>query len=357
MKKVKIVIFITSTFVILAIAIYLYLNQIEVKEEYDADIFDSIVTMYSGSNNSEALCFIVSDEHELRNIVNRMYFGSLEHKYLQYTKYDKLMGRVGNKEYADKVSEFVNVASSDVWRSVNITNITKSSKNLNETMDSNKLPFGGLVSYYGASWNEEGCIIIKCDYMSITNQEIIEKYIVYNLETERIDKTYEINLLADTTSFEDIVIAHKCSNTTKGVNQSLLHFKEYRQANRLADTVINLASSYPDGEPNGCPIALKVSDLPQNNTKLYDEFPELIEVKNDNFMDDYYVILVFPYSMNADEVVTMITEEGHEVSYEGVYIHEKLSVDGERHYVGSFEEFEQYRRIDEEQVSLEKYEK
>ena len=37
MKKVKIVLFISSVFVILAIAIYLYLNQIEVKEEDSID--------------------------------------------------------------------------------------------------------------------------------------------------------------------------------------------------------------------------------------------------------------------------------------------------------------------------------
>lgn len=352
MKKVKIVLFISSVFVILAIAIYLYLNQIEVKEEYGTDIFNNIVAMDAGRNNKEASYYIIKDGEKLPSLFSRVYFGSIEHKYLQYTKCDKLIGRIGNGEYADKVVEYVSIGTSDVWRTVNITDIASKHSNFTEKIDYETL------GQEGCNWYGEKSIVISYEYDSAMNKTRKKRYLIYNLEKQHVDKIYETDArYYDIDAHTGIVLSHKWGNTKEGLGQLPLHMQEYLQANGLSDKVIRSGVSFPDGEPNGYPLGLKISDLPKNNESLYNEFPYLAEVKSDSSMQDYYVVLIFPYSMSADEVVYMLTEEGSEVSYEGVYVNEKCSVDGEKHYVDSLEEFMQYHRVEEGKISVEKYEK
>lgn len=351
-KIVKKIISILGIFVIIIVIICIYLNQTEVREDKDADIFKSIVSMNSGCNNSDALYIIVNDEQCLEHIADRIYFGTIEHKYLQYTKYDKLLGRVGDTQFADSVSEFISISTTDVVRTINISDIACSCKKIDESVDNELLYYGGHLTHYGVNWNGENCIIISSEYRSLINKELITKYIIYDFDGEKVKKIYETNILGDMNAYQGIVLDNKV-NTSEEKSQALLVYEEYLNSNGLNN--IKALGGLLDGEPNGDPIFIKISDLPQNNHSLYEEFPDLEVAKKDDSMQDYFVILVFPYSVNADEIVKMLTEEGHEVSYEGVYVNENLTVDGEGHYINSFDEFMKYRKV-KEKISIEKYE-
>ena len=79
--------------------------------------------------------------------------------------------------------------------------------------------------------------------------------------------------------------------------------------------------------------------LPEHNDVLYGMFPELEQYRGE---EDCYICLYIGGNPTAEELLRLFMEDGQEISFEGVVLPGKYSIDGEDHEIHSFEEYEQW---------------
>lgn len=90
-------------------------------------------------------------------------------------------------------------------------------------------------------------------------------------------------------------------------------------------------------------IHLEAGMLPEENERLYKEFPGLKGYEG-KAADDVYICL--NGYLTAEEVLSMVLEEGQEISFEGCVLPAESSVDGKEHEINSFEDYYQWNKWD-----------
>lgn len=318
---------------VLFLTVYSIMDNWTVSSEVRYGDLSSIVSMGYANTIDKSSYYIVKSEEDLINITNTIYFDYVSQIEYRYSVIDYLLNHVGDPVYAERVSVCVDISTGKEAKQINHTKILKDR---------------------GVLWSEmqvycvenEGSHYLIDEYSNHKKHSEEYGYVAYNIDKNTITEKVVYNNYEDigVGSFDKYIKPATLMNSNIVKNQGLLLLKEFLVANGLEyvkETLSIRSGTY------GIPLTLKVSDLPKNNSGLYEEFPYLFKAKNDSSMQDYYVILVFPYSMNADEVVRMITEEGHEVSYDGVFVSEDYSIDGQKHYVNNFEEYMQYLKVEE----------
>ncbi len=86
-------------------------------------------------------------------------------------------------------------------------------------------------------------------------------------------------------------------------------------------------------------VRIAQSKLPQNNSKLYQEFPGLCEYQGEG---DNWVTLIFRDLSSPIEVLDMLLEDGTEISYQDCKLDSSLTKDHNEHIFGDYEEFLKY---------------
>ena len=84
--------------------------------------------------------------------------------------------------------------------------------------------------------------------------------------------------------------------------------------------------------------------LPDENELLYTEFPEL---KNYVGADNDRVYICLGGYPTPEEILSMLIEEGEEISFEGCVLPAESSIDGKEHEIHSFEEYEQWKKYED----------
>lgn len=340
MKSIKNFLISSKLFIILVVffLILCFVGNYRFKEiSYDKR--DLIVSMGRAENIEYAKFFVVENEADIDDVIGVVVFDNIAYETKEYCLIDILLQP--EKNYREEVSYFIDINTGKVVDSIKHTKLQK-------------------------KWDEKLCLS-RSSYAYIDGKNIcLETYVSKNLFNHKYKSGYKIYNVKDKNIeeydevdyydkkfykkayFQWISDVKMTPNRDRAEQYYLLINETYYYANDLKYDMYNtLWCKAIYCETMGVPLVFKISDLPQNNGDLYEEFPYLLKAKNDSSMQDYYVILIFPYSMNADEVVKMITEEGHEVSYEGVFVPEEYSIDGQKHYVDSFEEYMQYLKIEE----------
>ena len=91
-------------------------------------------------------------------------------------------------------------------------------------------------------------------------------------------------------------------------------------------------------------IITSVRSLPYNNEKLYAMFPKLKDevayLKRKNIFAN--IIFVFPKDIKAEEILELLSPEGHKLVFDGVIVKAEDSYDGFNHQVYSMEELRRY---------------
>ena len=88
-----------------------------------------------------------------------------------------------------------------------------------------------------------------------------------------------------------------------------------------------------------CVISCTGASLPEENGKLYGEFPALKKYQG---LEEKEIDLIFFDIPSNEEIVEMFVEEGQEISYGGVTIRAQDSIDGKEHQINSIDEFYLY---------------
>ena len=95
-------------------------------------------------------------------------------------------------------------------------------------------------------------------------------------------------------------------------------------------------------------IITSVRSLPYNNEKLYTMFPKLKDevayLKRKNIFAN--IIFVFPKDIKAEEILELMSPEGHKLVFDGIIVKAEDSYDGLSHQVHSMEELRKYIKTD-----------
>lgn len=292
-----------------------------------------IISMDNGENIEHSYYIVVEDEDTVRAVANNIAFDYLSYREKRCSIFDLFKSDSQDAGYI--YIDFIDIKTE---KNVQSINKSKLGVNLYEIIN--------LSEHYFVS--KDGKEYLANIYLKKNRftGDYKTGYVLYDIEGKGID--YKEEKQGDYSEFENYrsyILGIKENDTQIGLSQLLLEQEEFIATNELKYDL--RWSEVGPSEVNGVLLVQKISNLPQNNPALYTEFPYLLEAINNSSMQDCYVILVFPYSMNADEVVRMITEEGHEVSYDGVFVSEDYSIDGQKHYVNNFEEYMQYLKVEE----------
>lgn len=317
--------------VLLVVLILLFVGTFTIKEQY-YDTRDMIVAMGKAQNIEHSKYFIVENFNDILPVIQHINFDYIDYTTKEYCFFDLIIQR--NIDYRKEVSHLVDIDSRKIVSSINHSKYTKHWYDEEYRKD-----------YYYIYQNDEHlCLETYINKSIFDYTKNKSGYVLYNVDNREIKKSEELDYYQEDYIFlQQYVYPEKEWRNSDRVVQYLLTDENYYEANGLKyDKVFTGLYDARQYEPMGVPLVLKVADLPTNNQKLYEEFPYLLKAKKDISLQNCYVILIFPYSVNADEAVKMIIEEGHAVSYEGVFLDEEYTKDGEVHYINSFDEFLQY---------------
>lgn len=87
-------------------------------------------------------------------------------------------------------------------------------------------------------------------------------------------------------------------------------------------------------------VEMPASMLPENNAKLYAEFPQLKEY---DIKAGDCVRLFFAGYPDAEEIMGMLMEDGTELTYEGCILNEIKSIDGKEHEISNMDDYIKWR--------------
>ena len=91
-------------------------------------------------------------------------------------------------------------------------------------------------------------------------------------------------------------------------------------------------------------ICLNRNSLPKENSTLYAEFPGLKDYQGEDGDMVYIYLGGYP---TPEEILSMLIEEGEEISFEGCVLPAESSIDGKEHEIHSFEEYEQWKKYED----------
>ncbi len=93
-----------------------------------------------------------------------------------------------------------------------------------------------------------------------------------------------------------------------------------------------------------CQISIRGDAMPMQNQQLYGMFPGLKAYQGN---EEVWVDIYFQYYPSAEDILSLLMEDGQEISYEGCVLPAELSIDGQSHDIHSFEEYVQWRKQEE----------
>ena len=92
-------------------------------------------------------------------------------------------------------------------------------------------------------------------------------------------------------------------------------------------------------------VTLKKSALPEENSILYSKFSGLKDYQGGGDESVSFYIVGDP---TPEEILSMLIEEGEEISFEGCVLPAESSIDGKEHEIHSFEEYEQWKKYEDQ---------
>ena len=83
-------------------------------------------------------------------------------------------------------------------------------------------------------------------------------------------------------------------------------------------------------------VRMEAFQLPRENDELYRHFPGLREFIGREHLE---VVIILHDFLTAEEILALLLEDGHEISFEGSVLRDDWSIDGMEHEINSFDDF------------------
>lgn len=191
--------------------------------------------------------------------------------------------------------------------------------------------------FYYFSLRADLCDGKRClwiDYgISINENEVKKGYAVIDIDSMNIEEEDSQNSPTTIQNYDDSGYysraKYNCSYYMLIQNESFI------KANGLRDEIVH---GIPEDNANWA-ISFQISDI-QENDYLLECFPEIEDKLKEK--SDEYITFVFSYDTPIDDVVKLYIPNNENVSYDDVFIEAEVSIDGESHFVKSYEEYMSY---------------
>lgn len=303
-----------------------YLEMIaELNRQYDNG--QGLLMVERSKEIEGAVCIVTKDEYSamsFHSFDDYLYYGSskigFENIFAQKTRYRN--GRI--------VISFLDIETGELVKEIDLAKVVGVRE-----IDSS-------FEYYCRNIEGERCLLY---FIDINNTNVLYIISIDDESVIREIRSEDEESVKLSNEFKSLIEEENKKNLSASLNQQLLCNESYMEANGLVDK-LNLKVNY--GYDMGKSMYLKLSDLPEENDRLYSEFPQLLYYKENAVNTNECVSFLFPYTISADEIVEMFVEEGTSVSYEGVFIPKDYTNDGKEHMISCLDEYLEY--IDESKL-------
>lgn len=99
---------------------------------------------------------------------------------------------------------------------------------------------------------------------------------------------------------------------------------------------------YPEKPFGSIGVQLAKATLPKENNKLYGEFPRLKDYEG---KENDIVTLYLAGNSSPEDILSLLTEAGKEVTYDRCVLSAENSIDGQEHAIHSFDEYLQWKEF------------
>lgn len=306
--------------------------------------YGSAATADSGLDIYAYYDFIIVDNLEdVDSTVSKLRFNAIEYRSYHYSFIDVMLSRYNDLKCADVVYTYYNVGSSGIHDGVVEINRNKLFfTGLNRL----KSEIAGPEKFMSLLDDNPDCFILKNLTVVAFNGDHLNSEVnidnvvlcssVGDIVIGRIDYPNDV-VLSGHKTIREISAGYRMWYYTYNKRTDLLFDSTFISNNDLDGKLV-----YLDNDNSYCAtelvLAIKVSDL-SKDSQLFQENKEFLE--NERIMDGY-VIFMIPFDFNAEYVVKILNGKDYEVSYDGVVVSAKDSIDGEEHPISSFDEYIEY---------------
>lgn len=295
-----------------------------INEKYK-DNLDYIVDMGGASTIEDCKYVIVNDSvdvHKLESIVCGEYIcGESE----CYSFLNVVLNRQGDTTWttwSSKEYTYIDILTHEKVATVNYDSMIKKQSSYGACTP---------LSYF---YDENGDLNVFCHYFY--QKDILGRYckseglMIYNFGTKKVSS--EDVKLGSGSELQEYARGFGRKEFEESINHHIITNCSYLKSNNLDEKILCISAS-----DKGSLYIIPLSNLPNENERLYSEFCDLKKYKDN--VENGYVVLVMSYKLNPDEIVEMLIEDDETVSYEGVYIEAEDSIDGENHFITNYEQY------------------
>lgn len=334
MKKIAPIFLLSALLFLIGVNIYKYY----VVNTENRRGLDGIVDMGSATTLDDCY-YIIFDKNDNANRIGYFISGNMIGiKSQHYSLINIILNRQNEARWGAKEYTYVDIATHETVATINYDAMI-GKQNLYGYCDP-------LIYFY----DENDEMNVLCSYYYQRNfwgkSQELEGGLIYNFVSKK--KNTEEWDWEDYSWMREYVDNIRVAEFMKLSGHLILVNTSYLQANGLDDKVLYIGNE--EGY-RGLQVAISLEKLPNDNRRLYSEFPQLKKYKGEQ--SDGFVILEFSMDLKPDEIVEMLIDENDTVSYEGVLVSAECSIDGEDHYVADYEQYMYYFDLEKQEAKQE----
>lgn len=315
MKK-KIGIGIIIAFIIfLVFSICVVIRWYKANKSYREYQYDYVEKMGTAAELDNVQYFVARDKENILTVKDNLVFGYLMSDTYRYNLTDLSFS------YGHQIYRFLDPSSGEIAVSMDASKYTKWR---------NDSRWGDVKPLYDGDR-----LMLGAKYLDDDFYKLNDKYLYYYFDNDSLTETPTYGIWHE--QWLKYAEESQVTATKKGEAQYIMTFESFLTANDLFNKI-----SYIDSRItyDGYIYILKLSEIPDNNPYFDKEFPGVKEIKND--YPEGYILFRVPFDIEPEILVPLLTDDGREVTYEGIEMPAKDCKDGEDHCVNSKEDFFNY---------------
>ena len=321
--------------VLLLLSAYKKLDSIYgIRREDSQKAVNAILLTESAKDCEDDLCMVFEENPDLEDIYIRSNLEA-EIRALYLNDYTECIKRVEIKNGDTEIKH--------TYFNFKITKYDFSSLEPSQTIDvlkifhENSALYKGYQLYYASIFSYEGDEILLLDLSSIpkkSTEQMFYKHLAYHIESQKIELV---------TGEEPYLQADEGAEAYSNQIRDFTYWDGYKL---FQEKYFGEYLSSGDFEMRGSDqcsgrnyIYIRTKYLPAENEALYAKFPELKQYQG---REDCTVYLSLTGFMSPEEIMTLLVEDGTEITFDGEILPAEKSKDGQEHAIQTFEDYNKW---------------
>ncbi len=322
-NKTKLIIIVLVTVICVGIPVAIFAGQKDKINEWEtAQSMNQILFMETGKRTEGSLCIVMpKDENPF---FYQVFFG--EYIALKSTKAKSYFDEDNEsyiKEYEKTTFDFYNYRTGEMEKTLDLIAMEKEympGKSHRSTMfDAKEIDGKRYLIWKAKSLQDQESENLEYIFYNFDEGKVVDNVTLEREYTESEKEYYK--------SF--YILCDSDCNFLEINGYTPHHVGDYESG----EICINYTKTWWDGILE---VGIPASDLPRENTKLYDEFPKLKEYEAEPEEQVGFWLAGYP---KAEDVLEMLMEEGTEITFEGCVLKAGASIDGKEHEISNMDDY------------------